>query len=73
MGVDRKVGYRELLVWYDVDYDRGFGEGNGNEMGIKWKYFYWRIDWIGRDRINVGLALIYMGLIGVGWSWMRVG
>ena len=29
-GVDRRVGYRELLVWYDVEYDRGFGEGNGN-------------------------------------------
>ena len=61
-----RVGYRELLVRYDMDYDRGFLGVKWNEMGVKWKYFYWGIDWIGRDRIGVGLALIYMGFIGVG-------
>ena len=29
-----RVGCRELLVWHDVDYDRGFREGNGDKMGV---------------------------------------
>ena len=45
-----------------MDYDKGFGEGNGEEMGI-----FLLENRLGRegDRINVGLALIYMGLIDV--------
>ena len=54
-----RVGYRELLVWYDVDYDRGFWEGNGDKMEI-----FLLEDVL--DREGIGLALIYMGLIDVG-------